>query len=83
MERMEIRLDPATEQRLRALSTKLELRRPDIIRLALREACERRGMLIPDPHAHPDPQDAPPAREDGVWAFVPGTESGALDVHHS
>jgi len=44
MERMEIRLDEATERRLKALTAKLELRRPDIVRMAIRVLAEREGV---------------------------------------
>ena len=42
--RMEIRLDPATEQRLERLVEKLELPRTTVIRVALRQMAEREGV---------------------------------------
>jgi predicted transcriptional regulator len=42
--RMEIRLDPATEQRLERLAEKLELPRTTVIRQAIRQMAEREGV---------------------------------------
>ena len=47
MERMELRLDEATKRRLEALTRKFELRRPDIVRLAIRVLAEQQGVEAP------------------------------------
>ncbi len=48
MDRVEFRLDPATARRLERLQAKLELRRPDLIRMAVRVLAEREGVELPD-----------------------------------
>jgi len=44
MERMELRLDAATKYRLDALTRKLELRRPDLVRMAIRVLAQQQGV---------------------------------------
>ncbi len=48
MERMELRLDEATKRRLELLSAKLELRRPDLVRIAIRQMAEREHVEVRD-----------------------------------
>jgi len=59
---MELRLDEATKRRLDALTRKFELRRPDIVRLAIRVLAEQQGVDLelrgPAPGAHLPPADA-------------------------
>lgn len=44
MERMELRVDAATKRRLDALARKLELRRPDLVRQAIKRMAEAEGL---------------------------------------
>jgi antitoxin component of RelBE/YafQ-DinJ toxin-antitoxin module len=46
-DRLNIRLDPATKHDLEQLARRLNLNHSAVVRLALRQACERLGIPIP------------------------------------